>query len=193
MNKKRRVIVIILLAAIIGMAAWLLWGQHQIDARQLSDDIDGNGLPEKYLLQNRGLQVYEKNSLIWRTPQGWQVQQMLTADIDNNQQKELLLVVWKKGSFGKSKPFWMDDADEQMSCHLFVYRLAAGKVHARWCSSALAHPIITMDVKDSNTDGLYELLVSEGPSYGFAYKIRQYFKRQDTVWVWNGWGFERIE
>lgn len=193
MKNNRKIVLILLLAAILGMAAWLLWGQHPSVARQLSDDIDGNGLTEKYLLHDQVLQVYEKNRLIWRTPQEWQVKQVLAADVDNNHQKELLLVVWKKGSFGKSRPFWLKGEDTQMSCHLFVYRLAAGKMHARWCSSALAHPIITLSVKDNNGDGLNELLVREGPAYGFAWQLRQFFMREDTVWVWNEWGFERIQ
>lgn len=193
MSNKRRIILILSLAAIAGMAAWLLFGLQPSAARQFSKDIDGNGLTETYLLKNQTLEVSENNILIWRTPQEWQVRQIIAADADNNQQQELLLLVWKEGSFGQSKPFWLEDEDRQMSCHLFVYRLAAGKMRARWCSSALVHPIITMDVKDVNGDGLNELLICEGPESGFAWQIRQFLARQNTVWIWNEWGFERIE
>jgi len=66
--------------------------------------------------------VFENNHLIWHTPGEWQVNQIRLADADNNGQTELLLVIWKKGSFGKSKPFWFKGFDDKYTCHLFLYR-----------------------------------------------------------------------
>ena len=186
-------IIVMLLAVILVMAAWQIWGYNPTAAQVISGDIDGNDLREKYMLGKNQLQVFEDSHLIWHTPKEWQVKQIKLADADNNGQKELLLVVWKEGSFGKSKPFWITGADDEYSCHLFLYRLAAGKMRAVWCSSALEHPIIRLDVKDSNADGLNELQVTEGPRYGFAYALRQYLSQQDTLWGWNDWGFERID
>ncbi len=182
-----------LLAVILGMAAWLKWGYKLSASQTLYGDTDDNGLREKYSLNNQQLHVYEGSQLIWHTPKEWQVKQIKLADADNNDQTELLLVIWKKGSFGNSKPFWFKGPDDQLTCHLFVYHLLAGRMKAVWCSSALEHPIIRLDVKDSNGDELNELQVTEGPSYGFAYPIRQYLNQQDTKWIWNDWGFKRID
>lgn len=144
-------------------------------------------------MKKQQLQVWEGSQLIWHTPEEWQIKQIKLADADNDGKQELLLLIWKKGSFGASKPFWLEGSDDEFSCHLFVYNLIAGRMKAEWCSSALEHPIIKLDVADSNADGLNELQVTEGPSDGFAYVLRQYFSFQHTRWVWNGWGFERAD
>lgn len=190
MRIKPWITILLILAVILGMAAWLTG--RQTASQLFSIDTDNNGLKERYALQEQAVQVFERSRQIWKTPDEWQVQQILVADIDNNQQKELLLVLWKKGSFGDVKPFWLKGPDNKISCHLFVYRMRSGRMKAIWCSSALQYPIIKLAVKDSNADGLNELQVIEGPEYGPAYRLQQIFRRQHTEWVWNGWGFERV-
>lgn len=185
------IIIVMLLVVISGMAAWLKSEYTASVPRILYGDINNNGCKEKYILKKHQLAVWEGSRLIWQTPADWQINQIKLADADNNGQKELLLVVWKKGSFGISKPFWFKGPDSAFTCHLFVYRMMADRIKAEWCSSALEHPILHLDVKDSNTDGRNELLVTEGPGYGFAYSLRRHIFRQNTTWVWNGWGFER--
>lgn len=184
---------VLLLTAILVTAARYKLIYERPVCQVLCHDIDGNGINEKYVLNKQRLKVWEDSHLIWQTPQEWQVKQIILADADNNEQKELSLVVWKKGSYGKSKPFWFKGPDDQYSCHLFIYRLLSGRMKAVWCSSALEHPIIHLDVLDRDDDGLKELIVTEGPRYGFAYALRQHINRHDTSWVWNGWGFERID
>ncbi|MEN6350615.1 MAG: hypothetical protein ABFD08_14615 [Syntrophomonas sp.] len=184
----KRSIVVFLLAAILGLVVVDKWGSS---SQTVYGDIDRNGNQEEYLLKNQQLQVFENNHLIWHTPGEWQVNQIRLADADNNEQTELLLVIWKKGSFGKSKPFWFKGPDDKYTCHLFLYRLLSGRMKEVWCSSALVNPIIKLDVKDTDADGLNELNVREGPQTGFAYPLRKLFSHQNTTWIWNGWGFTR--
>jgi hypothetical protein len=87
---------------------------------------------------------------------------------------------------------WLKERDDEYSNHLFLYRLVPGKIKPVWCSSALVHPIITLEVQDINQDGNNELKVLEGPSAGPCYNLRQHFSRRSTDWVWQGWGFDRI-
>lgn len=155
-------------------------------------DLDDNGQAETYRLEKGHLTIREGERLLWESPKDWSIQSCLTADADNDVAEELLLVLWKNGSFGPSKPMWQKGRDDEYSNHLFLYRLVAGKVKPVWCSSALVHPIINMEVKDINQDGKNELNVLEGPPAGRGYNLRQLFSRHSTSWVWQGWGFVQI-
>ncbi len=182
--------VTILLAAVLGIAASNRSGSAE---QTLFQDTDGNGYQEEYRLTNQLLQVYENNHLIWQSPKTWEIKQICLADADNDKQTELLMVVWKHGSFGNSQPFWLKGPDNEFTCHLFLYRMVPGRLKEVWCSSALVNPIISMNVVDNNQDGLNELVVLEGPRTGFAYSLRQIWQQQETVWVWDNWGFKRLD
>jgi len=181
---------VILLAAVVWMAA----GNRSGSAVQtIYRDTDGNGYQEKYRLTDHQLRIYENDRLIWQSPQEWTIRQICLADADNDKQTELVMVVWKHGSFGNAKPFWFKGPDNEYTCHLFLYRMVSGRLKEVWCSSALVNPIIEMKVEDSNQDGLNELNVVEGPRAGFAYSLRQLFHRQETTWIWDSWGFKRLD
>jgi poly-gamma-glutamate synthesis protein (capsule biosynthesis protein) len=147
---------------------------------------------ETYQLKKGQLTVQAGDGVLWQSPRQWRIQSCLTADADNDGAEELLLVLWKKGSFGPSKPMWQEGKDDEYSNHLFLYRLVAGKIKPAWCSSALIHPIIKLEVKDINNDGKNELKVVEGPEAGTAYSLRRFFNHHQTEWIWSGWGFAKL-
>lgn len=188
---------------LVGLALLLLvalrvavpYGQEKFaDDQVLSCDIDNNGMREDYVLKNYRLQAVEGNHLIWHSPVDWQVKQVKLADADNDGRIELVMIVWKKGSFGNSRPWWVKKQDDQqLSCHLFMYRIAAGRMKAVWCSSALEYPIKQIDILDVNGDRLNELKVQEIPGYGPFNRLRLWISgSHKSQWTWNGWGFERI-
>lgn len=186
----KRVFLILLTAAVLGAAA--LYISDPV-AQTICKDTDDNGYQEEYRLADKQLRIFENNHLIWQSPDDWNIRQISLADADNDHRTELIMVLWKHGSYGEIKPFWFKGKDNQYSCHLFLYRMRTGKLTAVWCSSALINPIIKMTVKDSDNNGSNELHVLEGPQTGFAYSLRQLFQRQQTCWIWNGWGFERMD
>lgn len=186
----KRVFLILLSAAVLGAAAVNIFDP---DSQTIRKDTDGNGYQEEYRLAGKQLRIYENNLLIWQSPNDWNIRQIGLADADNDGRTELIMVLWKHGSYGEIKPFWFKGKDKEYSCHLFVYRMRTGRLTAAWCSSALVNPIIKMTVEDSDKDGSNELHVLEGPRTGFAYSLRQLFHRQETCWIWNGWGFERMD
>lgn len=177
---------------VLGLAVCFMIYKPMGETVRLSHDLDGNGGAELYLLEKGRLTVREGDRLLWETPAAWNIQSCLIADADNDGQEELLLVLWKKGSFGSSKPMWQQGPDDEYSNHLFLYRLAGGKMKPAWCSSALVHPIIKLEVLDLNQDGKNELKILQGPLAGRGYNLRQIFSRQSTSWVWQGWGFYQM-
>lgn len=65
----------------------------------------------------------DQTELIWKTSADWQVQDVLVMDIDRDQQEELVLLVWKHGSYGRHLPIWEEKNDIRLEQHIFIYRL----------------------------------------------------------------------
>lgn len=152
-------------------------------------DTDGNGRTESYQLTHGTIQVIESEQLVWQSPAAWQVQQICLSDADNDGQAELLIVLWKEGSFGKAKPLWSQEDDGSRRCHLFVYRLVAGKMKPVWCSSALDRPIWYLEEKDNDNTGKTEFVVHEDASPGAFSALRRFLPHHTGTWVWENWGF----
>lgn len=155
-------------------------------------DTDGNEIWETYRLTSHRVKVIQDQMLLWESPAEWKVTNLVVADADHDGQEEMLMVLWKRGSFGTSRPMWMDEPDNEYSNHLFMYRLAAGKMKPVWCSSAIEYPIHDLQVDDRDGDGRLELLVTEGPPAGALYSIRKLFYQNHTVWQWQEWGFVKV-
>jgi len=107
-------------------------------------------------------------------------------------------VVWKAGSFGRDKPFWVNEDDQELSNHLFVLNLLQGKMKPVWFSSALDQPIQALEVKDINQDGKNELVVQEGRAWlaGIQNQERpasEPVTKSITCWQWKSWGFDRVD
>lgn len=172
-----------------------VYGQNLDSAPQVVHrDTDHNGLEETYTLYAHGRVTVEQEGVcLWESPREWEIKSLSVADADRDGKEELLLVLWKEGSFGRSKPMWRKEPDQGRGNHLFVYRLTAGRMKPVWCSSALDHPILQLQVTDVNGDGQQELEVIEGPpADSRLYVLRQLFCRNRTLWQWQGWGFVRI-
>ena len=84
--------------------------------RVVETDTEEAGEHDK--LMKRG-----QSELIWKTPADWQVQDVLVMDIDRDEQEELVLLVWKHGSYGRHLPIWEKKNDIRLEQHIFIYRL----------------------------------------------------------------------
>lgn len=150
-----------------------------------SFDIDKNGLHESYSLQDGVLKVNFDTKTIWQSPESWWVDDFFLGDADNDGIYNLNLLVWKAGSFGSRRPFWITGEDKSIKNHLFIYIPAEGSFKPIWQSSNLDCPNYGSVLEDIDDDGKNELIVSEGD-----YSIPG--ERRVSVWRWNGWGFSRI-
>lgn len=148
-------------------------------------DLDGDGIPEKYTLRDGRITVLSGDRVIWRSPDNWWVDFFFLGDANNDGTPELNLLVWKEGSFGLYKPFWVKEEDSSVKNHLFIFKLEKGNFKPVWQSSNLDRPNYRIALIDLNGDGENELVVTEG-SYTDP------GKKEMTLWKWNGWGFSRI-
>lgn len=155
-------------------------------------DLDGDGRKEEYLLTDHRLTVKEGEQYLWRSPRDWCVDSFVLGDADNDGTANLVITLWKTGSFGDVRPFWQTGEDASFKNHLFVFKLQGNTFKSVWCSSDLDRPIVSFKICDVNGDGLNELVVEEGQYRKAAqerYTLDQDAPVRTTIWKWEEWGF----
>ena len=160
----------------------------------LIHDLDQDGQTELYLLSNQGLIIAAEKRIIWRSSPDWRVASIHVADVTHDRRPDLLLLVWKKGSFDQSRPFWHTGPDARFTCHLYVFNLTNRHQKPLWMSSALDRPIDSITIKDIDGDGRNELLITEGCYWwqlfnGFCGSTAG----EVATWRWQDWGFYRVD
>lgn len=156
-------------------------------------DLDKDGQPETYILDNGLISVQENSRLLWRSPTDWWVDDFSLADSNNDDIVNLNLSVWKAGRFGSSRPFWIK-ADQDIKNHFFIFDLVRNRLKPVWQSSSLDAPNLQFRIYDIDGDGKNELVVVEGAYdqfegvHGQPDNSRQYL----TVWRWQNWGFVNL-
>lgn len=148
-------------------------------------DLDENGIIEEFALRNGNVTIKTDSHIIWRSPNNWWIDYFFLGDTNNDGTSELNLLVWKEGSFGSHKPFWIEKEDTEVKNHFFIFKLEKGQMKPVWQSSNLDQPNYCGASIDFNDDGENELITIEG-----SYNVND--KRQVTMWKWDGWGFSRI-
>ncbi|NLW44833.1 MAG: hypothetical protein GXY92_06575 [Syntrophomonadaceae bacterium] len=157
-------------------------------------DLDQDGQTELYVLANQGLIIGAEKEIIWRSPPDWRVASFHVADVTHDRHPDLLLLVWKKGSFGRLRPFWHTGRDAGFTCHLYVFNLANRHLKPVWMSSALDRPIDSITITDIDDDGRNELLVTEGWYWWqFFNRFRGSTTGDIAAWEWQDWGFYRVD
>lgn len=176
-------------------------------------DLDNDGQEETYTLRDGRLTVtYQKDQedqeghVLWQSPEHWWIDDFILGDITNDGEPNLSLSVWREGSYGPYKPFWVKANDTLVRNHLFVYRLetaekssgestvkSPGESHeeisygkpalkAIWQSSHLARPNHRVCLAQIGGGGENHLMVVQGDYEDPTYCEKAY-------WKWNGWGF----
>lgn len=186
------IILLLLLCSVLLAAA----SQPVSPAVTGTGDLNQNGIQEEYCLKDHCLTVKEKSRLIWKSDRSMQIDSFQLGDIDNDGNPNLVISLWKKGSFGEHQPFWHTNKDHSYKNHLFVYQLRKDTLHQVWCSSNLDHPILSFEIQDANGDGKNELVTKEGRYQtisGVRYAADPKGETETTVWCWKEWGFQRLD
>ena len=142
------------------------------------------------VLEGGSLTLVHRDDESWSSDPSWDVRELLVADLNNDNEQEVALALWKPfrpdppvfyDAFGFSAP-WEEGS---LRNHLFVYTWRDGEWFPLWCSSPIADPISDLTLGDVDGDGANELVALEG-AYGESLDAPA---RQVSVWRWNGWGF----
>ena len=209
------------LAVLIGMT-WILWidwsrGHYLPGWIEWSNKTftDASGQYE-VVLKRRTVEVYCDSDVIWTAQDGFdaiKVQDAMFCDIDGNGADELILLCWKVGRFGNSKPFWVEEDEQTWSQHIFVYSCDGDKVKPKWMSSYIGVDVAEMSVRggailSADDRGVQSAYDSDALSAGgkdvqltdtaaqVSITERQHLLLTDTdgrmsSWIWDSWGFTK--
>ena len=169
----------ILTALGFALLAVLLWQQGALlapwrDKTELCD-LNSDGSTEQFVLEQRRMTVFADGEEIWTSDKDWNTADFLLTDINNDGMTELLLLVWKRGSYGSSRPFWETEDETGYSQHIFIYRWKEGGLRPLWMSSRLRPEIRKWSLDAS---GRLQIFTPGG---------------EQTLWGWRSWGLERLD
>lgn len=133
----------------------------------------------RILLEKRKAAVESGGDVIWASPEGVLVQDCLSRDIDHDGEDELVMLVWKRGRYGRARPFWVDEEETSWSQHLFVYEYNCGDIHAKWMSSYMGTDVASLD-SGRGADACERLFFTDPGG-------------KESCWRWDSWGFAREE
>lgn len=154
-------------------------------------------------LKHRTAKVIYDNSVIWTTPKDIKVQDAVPCDIDGDGADELVLLCWKIGRFGTSKPFWVEEDEKTWSQHIFVYSCNGETVKPKWMSSYIGIDVATMSVAGRSGQQPGSTAAEsgiDGNRAGITARNNRNFRQRllltDTEgnvgsWVWDSWGFTK--
>ncbi len=161
---------------------WVKWQEKEIDIE--------TGIKEKYegaetesgiiklFLSGKKLRICNENgTLIFETDRDIKAQDAVVADIDGDDIPEIVTVVWKKGLYGKHRPFWVLTDEKNYSQHVFIYRFDMnGKVVPMWFASETGLKISEIRTHDRNS----QIIQIEDMNGDI------------TNWLWNSWGLKML-
>ncbi len=153
------------------------------DIETQKTDIDGDGIKERAFIKDNKAYLEKEGKIIWQSDDDFKAENIVLADVDNDNKTDILISLWKVGKYGPDLPFWLKKNTNDWSNHFFVYKWKKDKIKLFWGSSALDAPIKEMAIEDVNGDGKNELIVLEG-NYNNS---RNCYADYLTVWHWNEW------
>ncbi len=124
----------------------------------------------EYDLKRGRLRITRDKALYYESPSVWRVQDALLQDLDRDGQNEVILLVWKRGSYGNHRPSWVSRDEIAHSQHIFIYKPEKERLRAIWMSSAL-----DIRVRELAPEGEHFLCVTEPDG-------------RRSIWGWITWG-----
>lgn len=150
------------------LPGWIVW-----ESRETTDQSG----EYRVLLEHKRVRVFGEKGMIWSSPKEIKVQEALSVDMDHDGQDELVVLCWKRGRYGKHRPFWVEKDETKWSQHIFVYEYEEDEVRPKWMSSYIGQDVVRME--PNKTRALQKRLWLTD-TQGYV-----------SSWIWNSWGFEK--
>ena len=146
---------------------WIYWEERE-------DTMNGG---EAYVkLDGKRVEVYiTQNTLIWSTDKSIKAQSFYVCDLDHNGFDELMILCWKRGRYGDSKPFWIERDEKAFVQHIYIYELRNGKMSPKWMTSELGRVVREWEI----INGRYILLRD--------------LDGEETLWQWESYGLKEAD
>ena len=156
----KRAILFCSAAAAIAAAAFMLFGWKGMFLKREFTNKEAAWGDLQAKAEDGILALYRNNTEVWRSDWDWSVQDFCLADLDGDGEDELVLLVWKRGSYGPHRPFWVSHNDICLEQHVFVYKREperASQIRALFMSSSVGK-----DIGGMGTDGTNLVLKENG-------------------------------
>lgn len=164
--------------AILVVAACLLWWYGFFLPRWIKWEKEEAAFEAlNVTLKGRKVIIRDNNTVLWETQADWFVQDMLVKDINRDGADELILLVWKHGSYGDRMPFWEEKNDKELHQHIFIYKYdpkKENKVRPLWMSSQILYEIESIS---SGKDSFLDVTDHEGTT---------------RTWIWQDFGLKLV-
>ncbi|HYN88116.1 MAG TPA: hypothetical protein VER55_06280, partial [Ardenticatenaceae bacterium] len=112
-------------------------------------DLTGDGTPESVERVDEQIRIAEGSRIVWRGEPGWRVLDLALGDPNDDGRVEALLALRKAG------------ADRVEHSHPFMVGYRSGSYRVIWGGSAVARPILQVELGDLDGDRVEELVVLE--------------------------------
>ena len=127
-----------------------------------SQDEDGNS-------ESQQVTILQDGTRVWQSPIDWHILDLALGDPNQDGRFEIISALEKA------------DSNDVKTSHPFIIGYRGGKYRDVWGGSAVADPILELELGDVDGDGEEELVVLEERGDGS--------KQAVAVWKWNGWGY----
>ena len=134
---------------------------YELAGSNFQSDLNANGQLETYNLAEGQVTVSENEQVLWQSPAEYKVDHMTHGDLNHDGKEDLILTLWKEGSYGPSQPFWIKERDESYAQHLFFYTWDGDQLQLSWGSSNLEAPLTYLNARDLDQDGKTDLIAGE--------------------------------
>ncbi len=156
--------------ALIAPPGWVSWQEKEAGDENLTLLVD----EKRASLFLEG----DRSSPVWVSDKTLRVQDGFLADIDRDGDTEMVLLLWKRGRYGKHRPFWIDADEKTFSQHIFIYDVGeSGSVRNKWFASDIGQDVLRMK------------LLKEDP----AIFITETLSGECLLWAWESFGLKNLD
>lgn len=148
--------------------AWIPWENAQISCRPEA------GEPEQIVLERWTVTVFDQGEAVWQSDRAVRVQDVCWGDIDHDGAKELMLLCWRRGRYGTSRPFWVTEDETTWSQHIYLYDWTGETIRPIWMASDIG-----MEAAGWAFDEEKRLTITERSG-------------NRSTWDWVSWGLVRV-
>ena len=146
--------------------------QQKVSFRSMS--INKIGQDKQAKIQDyRAVVDFSNHQLFWESPRQWKVENILLGDVNNDNEPELVLTLWKYGRYGSDLPFWQKQNINEWGNHLFLYQIEGDFIRQIWGSSTIKNPINEIALLKTTSGNKLVVLAYDGLSF----------------WQWDEWNF----
>lgn len=156
----------VLFRDVLFLPAWVQWQQRQIVC-------EGEAAPDRFELRGRRALARASDTVLWRSDAALRVQDILWCDVDRDGAEELLLLCWRRGRYGESRPFWVEHDEKSWSQHIYIYDWTAHGPRPRWMASDIG-----LDAAQWRFDGTRLLITDRTGAV--------------SAWQWVSWGLRQV-